>query len=82
MLLISANFRNSEGNQNLHRTSRELRILKFGTKHEDIVFAMNPSFKDWTNLISHFRKTFKENPDELTLLMHCYAGHGMSKDGR
>ncbi|CAH0400666.1 unnamed protein product [Chilo suppressalis] len=27
-----ANFRNSHGNQNLQGTSRELRILKFGTK--------------------------------------------------
>ena len=27
-------------------------------------------------------KAFKHNPDKLHLLMHCYAGHGMCKDGR
>jgi len=34
---ISANFRNSHGNQNLQGTSRELRILKFRTKSRHIV---------------------------------------------
>lgn len=34
---ISANFRNSHGNQNLQGTSRELRILKFRTKSRLIV---------------------------------------------
>ena len=27
-------------------------------------------------------KTFKTNPDEIILNMHCYAGHGMSRSGR
>ena len=25
---------------------------------------------------------FKSTPDKLSLLMHCFAGHGMCKDGR
>ena len=25
---------------------------------------------------------FRNTPNKLSLLMHCYAGHGMCKDGR
>ena len=37
---------------------------------------------EWSKLLVHLDKTFRMNPDKLILLMHCYAGHGLSKDGR
>ena len=57
-------------------------LLKFGTKHQDIMFLNNPSFKEWISTITSLNKIFKNNPNKLALLMHCYAGHGMCKDGR
>ena len=57
-------------------------LLKYGTRLEDIQFLHNPEMKEWTQLIVKLNKSFKINPDKLVLLMHCYAGHGMSKDGR
>ena len=57
-------------------------LLKFGTKIKDITFLHNPSYKEWVNAITQLNRTFKNTPNKLSLLMHCYAGHGMCKEGR
>ena len=57
-------------------------LLKFGTNTEDIEFLLNPKMKEWTSLYSKLIRFFKQNPEKLILVMHCYAGHGMSKEGR
>ena len=38
--------------------------------------------KEWLQMVKNYTNTFKYNPENLILLMHCYAGHGMSMDGR
>ena len=57
-------------------------LIKFGTKYENINFLHNPNFQEWVKLIQELRKNYKANPDKLILNMHCYAGHGMSFEGR
>ena len=57
-------------------------LFKFGARPQDIMFLHNPSFKEWTERIIELNKIFKRTPNKFSLLMHCYAGHGMCKDGR
>ena len=42
----------------------------------------NPGQYEFTQTIIKYTHTFKHNPDKLILLMHCYAGHGMSFEAR
>ena len=42
----------------------------------------NPGQLDYLKTIIEYTHTFNRNPDKLILLMHCYAGHGMSFDAR
>ena len=46
------------------------------------MFLHNPSNKEWGSTINSLNKMFKNTPGKLSLLVHCYAGHGMCKDGR
>ena len=57
-------------------------LFKFGAKHQNMMFLHNPSFKMWTETILELNRAFKRTPNKLSLIMHCYAGHGMCKDGR
>ena len=69
MPLIIENFRNSQRNQNLHCTSRELRISKFGTKQSLITQFV--SFKLYVDIQSKIWYGTLNIRDRLTFDRFC-----------
>ena len=43
---------------------------------------LNPTFKQWVNVKLDINRRCKENPETGHIILSCFAGHGMLKNGK